>query len=141
MVKNRVYAQKYQEIALKQATKNAKLKPQRTNNSPAPQPKKTEFVAPEELEPLFSRYGQMYGVSAKKLAVIAKCESTYNARAINGPYVGMYQYLDTTWVATRKRMGENPDPSLRYSAEESIKTTAYKISQGGIGAWPVCGKK
>jgi hypothetical protein len=36
-------------------------------------------------------------------------------------------------------MGLNPDPELRFNAEEAIKTTAYKISRDGTGAWPVCG--
>lgn len=112
--------------------------------APAPEkPQARAAMAPHELDGLFEKYGAQYGVDPQKLKVIAKCESGFNAgvQSKNGLYGGMYQYLASTWSGTRKQMGENPDPALRFNAEEAIKTTAWKISKGGIGAWPVCGKK
>lgn len=94
-----------------------------------------------ELDGLFAKYGEAYGVSPDKLKVIAYCESHYNSNAVNGPYLGMYQYLASTWISTRQAMGMDGDPTLRANAEESIRTTAWKIAYGGIGAWPVCGVK
>jgi hypothetical protein len=35
-------------------------------------------------------------------------------------------------------MGLDENLDLRYSAEESAKTAAYKMSRDGFGAWPVC---
>lgn len=53
-------------------------------------------------------------------------------------YVGMYQFAAQTWQSTRTAMGLDPNPELRMNAEESIKTAAYKIANGGIQAWPNC---
>ena len=122
----------------KTVVKKEAVAPQ-TTTAPAPQP----ALEPHALDALFEKYGAQYGVEPRKLKAIAKCESGYNAasQSKNGLYGGMYQYLASTWSGTRKQMGENPDPALRFNAEEAIKTTAWKIAQGGIGAWPVCGKK
>lgn len=88
----------------------------------------------------FEQYSQAFNVDKTLLIKIAKCESGFRPDAASGPYLGMYQYLASTWSSTRKAMGENPDPALRTSPEEAIKTTAWKIAHGGQGAWPVCGK-
>jgi soluble lytic murein transglycosylase-like protein len=77
-----------------------------------------------EWDAVFEQYAAQYGVDARKLKVIAKCESTYRQDAVNGPYGGMYQYLASTWSATRNAMGEDPNPELRFNGEEAIKTTA-----------------
>jgi soluble lytic murein transglycosylase-like protein len=106
--------------------------------TPAPQP-----LAPSDLDPWFEQYGQEYGVSPSVLKIIARCESSFNAGVIsrNGLYGGLYQYLASTWSSTRRQMGLDENPDLRFNAEEAIRTTAYKIAQGGIGAWPHCGQK
>lgn len=100
-------------------------------------------LAPHELDALFQKYGSEYGVSWEKLKAIAKCESGFNAAVVskNGLYGGLFQYVASTWVGTRKQMGLDPNPDLRFNAEEAIRTTAYKISVGGTGPWPHCGKK
>lgn len=104
-------------------------------------------VAPRSVKPaqadthgLIEKYGRDYGVSPELLKQIAACESGFRAEAINGPYGGMFQFLASTWASNRKAMGDNPDPDLRFNAEESIRTAAFKISRDGAGAWPVCGK-
>jgi hypothetical protein len=35
-------------------------------------------------------------------------------------------------------MGLDTNPDLRKNAEEAIRTAAYKILNGGRGAWPNC---
>lgn len=99
-----------------------------------------QVTSPADLDHWFSTYSQAFGIDANLLKHIAKCESGFNAGSISGPYGGMYQYLASTWSSTRNAMGLDPDPDLRFNAEEAIKTTAWKISVGGIGAWPHCGK-
>ncbi|MCR4263603.1 MAG: transglycosylase SLT domain-containing protein [Candidatus Roizmanbacteria bacterium] len=88
----------------------------------------------------FDQYSTVYNVDRQTLVKIARCESGFNPHAKNGPYDGMYQFHAGTWHSTRTAMGENPDVHLRNNPEESIKTAAWKIAHGGIGAWPVCGK-
>ena len=94
----------------------------------------------EQLDQMFAAYGNYYGVSPKTLRHIAYCESRFIPTAINGRHVGLYQFNPITWSATRERMSHDPNPDLRYDAEESIKTAAFKISNGGIRAWPYCGR-
>lgn len=100
-------------------------------------------VAPEQLESLFEQYATEYGISSSTLKIIAKCESGFNpaAQSKNGLYGGMFQFSATTWASTRRAMGLDENPELRFNAEEAIRTTAFKIAHGGIGAWPHCGKK
>lgn len=50
----------------------------------------------------------------------------------------MYQFTTETWIATRKSMGADTNPDLRYGAKEAIETAAYKIANGGVNAWANC---
>jgi soluble lytic murein transglycosylase-like protein len=111
---------------------------------PAGAPKAGSPVpAPADLEAIFTEAEKLYGTSAVMLKKIAKCESGFNPGAVSpsGAYHGMFQYVASTWVAQRNRMGKNPDPNLRHDARESIMTAAYQISKQGTGAWPVCQHK
>ena len=100
-------------------------------------------LSPTELDPLFEKYATLFGVDSSVLKYIAKCESNYNPAIIskNGLYGGLYQYSASTWISTRRAMGLDENPNLRFDAQQAIHTTAFKISQGGIGAWPTCGKR
>lgn len=69
---------------------------------------------------------------------IAYCESGGHPGASNGPYGGMFQYTVQTWEATRRLMGADTNPDLRYGAQEAIETTAFKLSRGGDAAWEHC---
>jgi hypothetical protein len=113
-------------------------------HTPIPSPTATPvptviLVTGSDLDGWFERYAHEYGVSRDVLFTIAACESGLRANAVNGPYLGMFQYHAHTWSSTRRAMGLDPNPDLRAHAEESIKTTAFKIANGGRGAWPNCG--
>lgn len=86
----------------------------------------------------FTQVAQTYNVDKTLLQNIAKCESGFRPEATNGIYGGMFQFSSSTWISTRQRMGENPDPNLRFDGKEAIKSAAYKISKDGTGAWLVC---
>lgn len=94
--------------------------------------------SPQEIDSFFQKYASQYNVSVSELRKIAVCESGYNANSRNGIYGGMFQFVASTWASTRMAMGENPDPDLRFSPEEAIKTAAFKISRDGLGAWKNC---
>ncbi|MCL4338549.1 transglycosylase family protein [Patescibacteria group bacterium] len=66
------------------------------------------------------------------------CESGLNPKADNGIYGGLYQFSAGSWETTRIRMNLNPDPNLRFNAEEAIKTAAFKLAADGVYAWPHC---
>lgn len=104
-----------------------------------PVPTNTPVPLPQSnFESLFDQYSNQYGVSKDQLKKIATCESGINPSSNSGPYAGMFQFAEQTWTSTRSAMGLDTNPELRYSAEEAIKTAAYKISQGGASAWANC---
>lgn len=101
--------------------------------APATQPNGTD------LDNWFTQYANQYHVARELLHKIAGCESHFNTNANYADmYLGMYQFGEQTWISARTAMGADPNPALRTNAEEAIKTAAYKISQGGAGAWPNC---
>lgn len=103
--------------------------------SPTPQP---ASVTAEQLDNWFKSYSGQYSVSEETLRKIAVCESRLNPNATWGPYAGMYQFATSSWTSTRNLMNLDPNPDLRFNAEESIKTAAFKMSVSGTGAWPSC---
>jgi len=103
-----------------------------------PTPTPIPISAPVDLESLFGKYSNQYHADLGLLKKIAACESGFNATSENGPYAGMFQFMEQTWTTVRTRMGENPDSNLRKNAEEAIKTAAYVIGNGGVSAWAGC---
>ena len=97
--------------------------------------------APEEVIVLIEKYASEYGVDKNMMLGIAKCESGFRENAVNGPYAGIYQFVSGTWVSNRRAMGLDENLDLRYNAEESVRTAAFKMSRDGFGAWPVCQHK
>lgn len=118
-------------------------KPTRTPTpTTKPTPTPTPYpLTPQMLDDWFTQYANHYSIDRHRLRMIAICESKLRPYAVNGPYVGMYQFGPATWRATRMRMNMDPDLRLRLNPEESIKTAAYKISVEGSRAWPNCQDK
>lgn len=108
--------------------------------APAPTP---SAVDPHGVESIIDKYAQIYGVSPSVMKSIAYCESKYDPQAVSssGAYVGLFQFVGSTWASNRQAMGEDPSLTLRSNAEEAVKTAAFKMSRDGYGAWPVCSQK
>ena len=111
---------------------------------PTPTPTPTPAVVPqrnfsqEEIHGFIERFAAQYSVDPNVLRHIAVCESGFNASAVNGPYVGLYQFGITSWRSNRTQMGEDADPNLRFNAEEAIQTAAFIVSKGMGNLWPNC---
>ena len=106
---------------------------------PTATPKPTPTAeAPERVNNLIDRYRIVFGLDPNVFRHLLLCESGQKSNATNGKYVGLFQFDKQTWVNMRKEMGQETDPDLRYSAEESIKTTAYALSKGRKKLWPNC---
>ena len=110
------------------------LKPTLT---PTPAPK---VISSGQLADQFTKYSNQYSVNRELLWKIGVCESGLNSSATNGIYGGMFQFSESSWITIRTHMNLPHDSKLRFDAEESIKTAAFKLSVGGAGAWPECGK-
>src|SRR3989344_4908892 len=103
-----------------------------------PTPTPTPIAAPVDLEALFTKYSNEYSVDKDLLKRIADCESHFNSEAVNGDYIGMFQFATSSWSSTRSAMGLDTNPDLRRNSEEAIRTTAFKIANGGQSSWPNC---
>ena len=100
---------------------------------PTPSP-----ISSEEIMRLLEGFAGQYGVDPNVLRYIAICESGFNPNAVNGPYVGLYQFGRITWSTNRILIGEDPNPDLRFNAGESIQTAAYMLAEKGRQFWPNC---
>jgi len=110
---------------------------------PRPSPKATEGAAQpkftsEQIYGFTERFGGQYAVDPNVLRHIALCESTFKPEARNYIYAGLFQFDTRTWKIYRNKIGEDPDPDLRYNAEEAVQTAAYAISLGQLRLWPNC---
>lgn len=114
--------------------------PPTITTSPTLTPTPRLIFAPTHLDPLFSQYAAEYHVEKELLTRVAYCESRFNSEAVNGNYVGLFQFASERWVAYRTQMGHDPNPDLRRNANESIKTAAYLIAKGKLYMWPTCSK-
>jgi len=106
-------------------------------------PEPVETVTPHttNVEDVIRRYAFEYSIDPKIMIAIAQCESGLRETAVNGQYAGIYQFHPSTWQSNRRAMGLDDSTSLRFNAEESAKTAAFKMSRDGFGAWPECGSK
>ncbi len=107
--------------------------------TPSPSPTPTPTPLPKtQFETYFNQYSQEYHVDKNLLKKIAICESGMNPGTSSGQYGGMYQFTIQTWEATRKQMGTDINPDLRFNAKEAIETAAFKLANHGERAWPNC---
>ena len=123
-------------VATKSAVASVSATPKPTKR-PTLKPTPTAESA-EVVYGLVERFASQYGVDPDVLRYMALCESGFRSNAVNGPYVGLFQFGSVTWTNMRKEMGEESNPDLRFSAEESVQTAAYALSKGKEKIWPNC---
>jgi hypothetical protein len=114
-----------------------KVPPRPTSTpTPIPAPKFTS----EQINQFIDRFSGQYGVDPNAIRHLAVCESGFNPLALNAryDYAGLFQFAPRTWSSYRQKMGENPDPGLRFNAEEAVQTAAYAYSLTHGSIWPVC---
>lgn len=70
------------------------------------------------------------------LPIIA-CESGFNtyAKNPNSTASGLAEFINSTWVTERKRMGRDPSLDLKSNWIENIETAYYTVKHDGIGHW------
>lgn len=117
-------------------------KPSAEAATPKPKPKPTPVPQPvvtsQQINEFIERFASQYSVDPNVLRYMALCESGFNPKAYHAGYAGLYQFGSVTWKNLRREIGEDPNPDLRYNAEEAIQTAAYTISKGKTSLWPNC---
>lgn len=94
-----------------------------------------------------------YGVDPNMMYKIMQCESGGRTNAYNaaGPYIGLFQFLETTYNANKAKAGF-PNSNLRdgmtsdlaqqeEAGKAQIYVAAYKMGRDGYGAWPACSRR
>lgn len=126
-------------VATLEPTPEATPKPtQSFTGTPTPIAAPLILFTSQEINGFIERFSSQYSVSPDILRHIAVCESGFNSGAKNLGYAGLYQFGGVTWKNLRQEIGEDPNPDLRFNAEEAVQTAAYAISKGKIGIWPNC---
>jgi soluble lytic murein transglycosylase-like protein len=75
------------------------------------------------------------GVDGNWMVAIASCESGMRPNAYNpgGPYIGLYQFLPSTFAA---HGGTNI-----YDPTQQANIAASMLAHGGARSWPVCSRR
>ena len=107
-------------------------------NTPTPTPVPQPNYTSEQINQFIDQYAGQYGVSPHVLRHIVLCESGFNPLAVHSIYAGLFQFGPVTWRNNRKLINEDPNPDLRFNAEQAVKTAAYVLSIGRGGIWPNC---
>ena len=76
-----------------------------------------------------------YGQSEDRLRGVAECESHLDPAAVNGPYLGLYQFGQPLWEHTPFRDFPRTHP---YAA---ALAASWAFSRGMSSNWPVCGRR
>lgn len=105
----------------------------------APKPVKTSKIPANPHQGAVDQYSKQYGVDPDFMNCILFRESSYNAgsKNKNSSATGMAQFIKSTWVSFRTRMGEDANLDLRLDPRESIKTLAWALSKGYASHWQV----
>lgn len=119
-----------------------------TENSEPTEPKEAvieeivEVVAtttpPKPLTPveLVEKYSEEFGANPKLAKAIVRCESEWNQYAKNpgSSAAGYFQFIDSTWYSTLRRMGLPADTS-KFDPVLSIKAGVWLLAEDGSGHW------
>lgn len=90
--------------------------------------------APSEPAEAIRLAAAAYGQSEDRLRRVAECESHLDPAAVNGPYLGMYQFGQPLWDRTPFRDFPRSHPHAAALA------ASWAFSQGLSSHWPVCGR-
>ena len=76
-----------------------------------------------------------YGQPEDRLLGVAECESHLDPAAVNGPYLGLYQFGEPLWNRTPFRDFPRSHP---YAA---ALAAGWAFSRGLSSHWPICGRR
>ncbi|MGY6501375.1 MAG: transglycosylase family protein [Acidimicrobiales bacterium] len=91
-----------------------------------------------------SSVGMPAGTTANQWHRLRMCESSNNYGAVNpaGPYLGAYQFLQSTWDGTARSVGRTDLVGVapNQAAPADQDAMAYALyNRSGAGPWPHCG--
>ena len=94
-------------------------------------------VVPPSATEIIHKWADHYGVD-KDLAVrIARAESGLNCKVQNknSSAGGLFQFINSTFLSTQKRLGKPQDISRKYDCDENAQLGIYLLSKGELQHW------
>lgn len=88
-----------------------------------------------DVQHAFALAGATYGVSQSKLSRVSFCESGHNPGAVNGRYLGLFQFGTSLWRTTPYAAFSRADP---YAASLAA---SWAFARGMHRHWPECGSR
>lgn len=80
---------------------------------------------------------QLFGDDLEKANKVIACESGWKPNAQNSTSSagGLGQFIDSTWIRYRQRMGRDTSLDLKYNWIEALETMHYAVRTNGWGDW------
>lgn len=80
---------------------------------------------------------QKFGNKAADAVKVAKCESGFKSNAKNSESSakGIFQIVDGTWIANRKRMGRDASLELKSNWIENVDTAEFIYEKSNWWPW------
>ena len=94
-------------------------------------------IVPPSAAKIIHKWADYYGVD-KDLAVrIAHAESGLNCKVQNkkSSAGGLFQFINSTFLSTQKRLGKPQDISRKYDCNENAQLGIYLLSKGELRHW------
>lgn len=87
-------------------------------------------------------WARFYEVDENLALCLAKNESGFNPLAKNpsSSAGGVFQFINSTWISTAKRMGTGFTLADKYDAEKNIQAGVWLLKTDGAGHWVVASK-
>lgn len=97
-------------------------------NTPALAQAPEREVKDFSVKEMISYFAEYYKADEKELSKVAKCESSFNQKAVGdgGRAYGIFQYHKPTFDRFSKLLGEDLD---YYSAHDQLKLTAFVFAE------------
>lgn len=94
----------------------------------------TQVVSTDEIKQYIE---YVFGSDADFGLKLAFCESSYNpnAKSNQSSATGIFQFIKSTWIGTRKKMGRDTNLELRTNPKENIDTAYYLFKLNGKRDW------
>lgn len=136
------YSKTFREIAVS-VTPTSTIK--KITSTPTPTPEQVYGRNPDTVSAIkthvnssraISKWAKYYDVPYELMTDIAFSESSLDPHKQSSESTagGLFQFIDTTWKETMRRIGKPLDTS-KYDPDANAQATAFKLSKGELGAW------
>jgi hypothetical protein len=94
-------------------------------------------VVPPSTTEIIHKWADHYGVDRDLALRIARAESGLNCTVQNknSSAGGLFQFINSTFLSTQKRLGKDQDISKKYDCNENAQLAIYLLSKGELRHW------